>query len=128
MSNKKDNSLVAHSSQENSADKCQLNSELEHRRQVAQVTLLEFFAALVTSAMMTAVLRRLGLLAEGGWLPGMGDTKTVAALTNKPERTVAELVGDNPRQKFRVGKHPYYRLAEFALPDTRRSTGVAPKK
>lgn len=103
-------------------------AELEHRKQIAQVTILEWIAAVLTSSMMTTILRRLGLLAEGGWLPGQGDPRTIAALTNKSDRTIEEIVSDNPRDKFRVGNSPYFRLSDFAVPDTRRSTRVAPKK
>lgn len=103
-------------------------SNIEHRKQLALVIILEWVANVLTSPMMTTIMKRLGLLAEGGWLPGQADPKTLAALTNKSDRTIEEIVSDNPREKFRVGNSPYFRLSDFALPDTRRSSRVAPKK
>lgn len=124
MSSKEDSNPGTFVGQVNSDDK----SILEHRQQMATVIILEWIAAVLTSVMMTTILRRLGLLAEGGWLPGLADPRTIAALTNKSDRTIEEIVSDNPREKFRVGNSPYYRLEDFAVPDTRRSTRVAPKK
>ncbi len=55
------------------------------------------------------------MLAEGGWLPGMGDARTIGALTNRPE----SIVGAKPRPKFHVGRQPFYRLDRFALANTK---------
>ncbi len=93
-----------------------------------RVLRLEAIVAAIQSSPAKTIARRLGLLAEGGWLPGMGDYQTLAALTNKSDRTIEEIVSDNPRPKYRIGKHPYFSFDEFAKPDQRRSTGVAPKK
>lgn len=91
---------------------------LDIRKLTATVTVLEFLAALVTSPMMTTLLKRLGLLAEGGWLPGnFGDVRTIAALTNRPESSINEITSSNPREKLNVGRQVMYRMDQFAKPN-----------
>ncbi len=100
----------------------------QYRCLMALAIILEALVAVIQSPPAKTIARRLSLLAEGGWLPGKGDYQTLAALTNKSDRTIEEIVSDNPRPKYRIGKHPYFSFDEFAKPDQRRSTGVAPKK
>jgi hypothetical protein len=89
-------------------------SNIEQRKQLALVTILEWIANVLTSPMMTTIMKRLGLLAEGGWLPGMGDIHTLAAFTNRPVGSLERIVGKGARQKQHVGRQAFYDLSDFA--------------
>lgn len=82
------------------------------------LVLLGFAVSILSSAAAATVAKRLTLLAEGGWLPGMGDARTIAGLTNHSDRTIEDVASDSPRRKHRVGRKVFYRLSEFAQPRT----------
>jgi len=56
----------------------------------------------------------LGHIAEGSWLPGMGDVRTISGLTNRSPRTIEDSVIKSPRRKYHVGRTVLYRLDDFA--------------
>lgn len=86
----------------------------QDRFYTAWATVGELIAMLLTCATAKLLGKRLGLLAEGGWLPGIGDNKTIAALTNKSDRTIDEIVSKQPRPKLKVGNTPFFHLSDFA--------------
>ncbi len=80
----------------------------------------ELVAGILLSTAAKTIGARLSILAEAGWLPGLGDARTVAALTNRPESSINSIVGKNLRPKFQVGRQPFYRLNDFAIPSDGR--------
>lgn len=88
----------------------------QDRYYLAWATVGEIIAAILTCAAMKILGQRLNQLAEGGWLPGKGDVNTVAALTNRPVRSIERIVGNGSRLKQHVGRQTFYDLDSFALP------------
>lgn len=78
----------------------------------------ELVAGILLSTAAKTIGARLSILAEAGWLPGLGDARAVAALTNRPESSISSIVADKPRPKFQVGRQPFYRLSDFAVTNT----------
>ena len=88
----------------------------------------ELVVLLLTCAAAKMIGRRIEMFAEAGWLPGMGDTRAVAALTNRPESSIASVVGDKPRPKFHVGRQPFFNLRDFAQFDKDADTPATAEK
>ena len=76
----------------------------------------ELVVAILTSVAAKAIGARIAMLAEGGWLPGMGDVRTIGALTGRSFRSLEDVACDKPRPKFKVGRQTFYRLDSFATP------------
>jgi hypothetical protein len=76
--------------------------------------LMRLFIAVASSVAVAAICRRVSLLSESAWLPGLADSKAIAALTNKSDRTIEDWSGDNPRTKHHFGRQVYYRLSDLA--------------
>jgi len=77
--------------------------------------ILSWVVRILESSSMKTLESRISLLVCGGWLPGLGDARTVAALTNRPESSISSVVGDKPRPKYHVGRQPFYKLQDFAV-------------
>ena len=78
----------------------------------------ELLASILLSAAAKTIGVRLATLAEGGWLPGMGDARMIGALTGRPTSSINDVAGTTPRPKFKVGRQTFYRLDGFAQDDT----------
>lgn len=76
----------------------------------------EVVLAILTSAAAKLIGKRLGYIAEGSWLPGMGDIRIIAGLTNCSPRTLESNLTKCPRKKYRTGRAALYRLNDFAIP------------
>jgi hypothetical protein len=76
----------------------------------------EFFFGIISGESFAILCSRTALLIRGAWLPGMGDTNTIAGLTNKAERTIDGVLTRKPRNKYQVGSTAMYRLDEMPLP------------
>lgn len=127
MSDKSDSSLARHDSQAKSPDKStSVNSQ--DRFYAAWADVGELIVLLLTCAAAKMIGRRIEMFAEAGWLPGMGDTRAVAALTNRPESSIASVVGDKPRPKFHVGRQPFFNLRDFAQFDKDADTPTSAEK
>lgn len=88
-------------------------AKLEYYKSRARLT--DLIVVLLTCAAAKVIGKRIEMFAEGGYLPGMADTRGLGALANRPESSIASVIGDNPRAKFCVGRQPFYRLSDFAL-------------
>lgn len=84
--------------------------------------ILTWLVSLIESASMRELERRISLFVFGGWLPGQGDVRTIAALTARPEDSIEDIAADCPRAKFKVGRQTFYRLADFAKPAEKEPT------
>ena len=129
MSDLSDSSLARTVTQVQSSENS--DSAILHSREVLINRLLMWLVSIVESQSMRTLESRLSLLVCGGWLPGKADMTTIAALTNKAERTVETVVKGRPR--FKVGQTAYYPLAEIAVPsgtdaDDSEAPEVAPVK
>lgn len=78
--------------------------------------ILAWVVSLIESPTMRVVETRISNVLCSGWLPGKGDAKLIAALTNRPESSIAEIVGNTPRPKFQVGRQAFYSIEDFAIP------------
>lgn len=112
MSHKDDNSLGTFVGQAKSVDNPEINSQ--ERFYSAWAAVGELVVLILTCAAARLIGKRIEMFAESGWLPGMGDARTLAALTNRPESSIAEVTSAAPRHKYRVGRQVFYRLSEFA--------------
>jgi len=102
------------SRQETSAPSGEINQQ--DRFYSAWASVGELIVLILTCAAAKMIGKRLSLLAEGGWLPGQGDARTIAALTNRPESSIAEVTSNTPRHKYHAGRQVFYRLSDFAIP------------
>lgn len=125
MSNKSDSTpartLV--SSEKSASDEIPTNQD---RYYAAWATVGEVVAMILTCAAAKLIGQRIALLAEGGWLPGKADCRTLAALTNRPESSINEITSGNSRHKYHVGRQVFYRLEDFAQPAGEPSAESAP--
>lgn len=87
----------------------------------------EWILAIVTCQIFVTFAQRVSLLVQGAWLPGMGDAKTIAAVTNKQDSTIAGYLSHNPRTKRHFGRQVYYAFADLAI-DGEPPAEVAPVK
>jgi hypothetical protein len=78
--------------------------------------ILSWVVSIIESQSMRLLEGRISLLVSGGWLPGQGDVRTIAALTARPEDSIEDIAADCPRAKHKVGRQTFYRLADFAKP------------
>lgn len=76
----------------------------------------EVVLAILTCGAVKLIGKRLEYIAEGSWLPGMGDVRVIAGLTNRSPRTLEGSATKNPRQKYHAGRTVLYRLSDFAIP------------
>lgn len=77
----------------------------------------EYILLVITGAIFLKLCRRMSLLLDGAWLPGLGDCKVIAALTDKSDRSIEDFVSDNPKTKYRFGKQVYYRFSDILTTD-----------
>lgn len=84
--------------------------------------ILSWVVRILESKSMQALEGRISLLVCGGWLPGLGDVRTVAALTGKAERTIEDAVTNSPRQKHYIGRQVFYRLSDFPMANAEPGT------
>lgn len=75
----------------------------------------EVVLIILTCAAARLIGKRLALLADAAWLPGMGDARMIGAMTNKSDRTIEGMVAAEPREKLHVGQQVYYRFADIAI-------------
>ncbi len=116
MSSTKDNMKTDPACQQNSSENSRNDQPLSHQDRYFKVwaDIGEVIFAFISGEIFCQFATRIGLLIQGAWLPGVGDVKTIAALTNKSDRTIEDFVSDNPRTKYKVGRQVYYRLDEIA--------------
>lgn len=114
MSHKEDNSPARNVGQGKSADKAENNQLALIRGQLIN-KLLAWLVEIVESKSMRIFESRVSLIVQGAWLPGMGDYKLVAGLTNKPEATVERLA--KTRHRFKLGATPFLALDKIATSD-----------
>lgn len=76
--------------------------------------ILSWVVSIIESQSMRKLEDRVSILVSGGWLPGHGDAKTIAALTNRPIDSIEDISADFPRPKYKVGRQTFYRLCDFA--------------
>ena len=74
----------------------------------------ELIAAAMTSGPAKVLGKRLALLFSAGWLPGKGDARFIAAMTNRPECSIDDINSAEPRTKHKVGRQVFYHLAGYA--------------
>lgn len=122
MSDESDSSLNAQFSQSKSHDKCEIIPS-EHRAVLIN-KLLAWAVTIVESDAMRVLETRICLLVSGGWLPGKGDVRTIAALTNRPADSIEDLANDCCREKTKVGRQAFYSLADFAKPAEKPPTAA----
>lgn len=73
----------------------------------------ELVLAILSSSAAKLIGKRLGSIAAGAWMPGYGDVRTLGGLANLDHRSVEQLVANNKRKKFRLGRRVYYKLDSF---------------
>ncbi len=84
--------------------------------------ILSWVVRILESKSMQTLEGRISLLVCGGWLPGLGDVRTVAALTGKAERTIEDAVTNSPRRKHYIGRQVFYRLSDFPMANAEPGT------
>lgn len=77
--------------------------------------LLQVVNSWLSGEVFTILAARVSRLIRGSWLPGMGDSLTVAGLTNKSDLTIEDIVVNQPRQKYKVGSTTMFRLTDMAI-------------
>jgi len=111
-------------------DNSNLNSQIEQeqlRYYRTYADIGEWILAIITCQIFVTFAQRVALLAQGAWLPGMGDAKTIAAVTNKADSTIEGYLSHNPRTKRHFGRQVYYAFADLAI-DGEPPAEVAPVK
>lgn len=112
--------------QDNSNLKSQIDQhQLRYYR--AHADIAEWILAIITGQIFAIFAQRVALLVQGAWLPGMGDAKTIAAVTNKADSTIEGYLSHNPRTKRHFGRQVYYAFADLAI-DGEPPAEVAPVK
>ncbi len=111
MSDNSDSSLARTLGQAQNADKWE---NVNYERALLVNRLLSWLVAIVESPAMRSLGGRVSTLIGGGWLPGKADMVTIAALTNKSEEAIKQVV--QGRSRYKVGGTAYYPIAELAVP------------
>lgn len=85
------------------------------RYYTAHADIAEWILAVITGQIFATFAQRISLLVQGAWLPGMGDAKTIAAVTGKADTTIEAYLGKHPRTKRHFGRQVYYAFADMAI-------------